>query len=55
MAASPEIVTRLPKSSLSVRTVTYLNDPMIAAESTGIPSTEKDHAVVAGTSHPGID
>jgi hypothetical protein len=27
MEASPEIVTRLPKLSLSVRTVTYLNDP----------------------------
>ena len=48
--ASPEIVTRLPKSSLSVRTVTYLNDPSITTENTP-PSTEKDHAVVAGTSH----
>ena len=51
MEASPEIVTRLPKSSLSVRTVTYLNDPMIDAESTGNPVTEKDHTVVAGKSH----
>jgi len=49
--ASPEIVARLPKSSLSVRTVTYLNDPTIATANTDPPSTEKDHAVVAGTSH----
>jgi len=51
MEVSPEIVTRLPKSSLSVRTVTYLNDPSITTENTPPPSTEKDHAVVAGTSH----
>jgi hypothetical protein len=51
MQVSPEIVTRLPKSSLSVRTVTYLNDPSITTENTPSPSTEKDHAVVAGSSH----
>jgi hypothetical protein len=50
MKASPEIVTRLPKSSVSVRTVTYLNNPSIATESTPSPSNEKDHTVVAGTS-----
>jgi len=49
--ASPEIVTRLPKSSLSVRTVTYINNPSIATTNTHHPSTEKDHAVVIGTSH----
>jgi hypothetical protein len=51
MEASPEIVTRLPKSSLSVRTVTYLNDPSITTENTRSPSTEKDHSVGAGSSH----
>jgi hypothetical protein len=51
MEASPEIVTRLPKSSLTVRTVTYLNDPSITTENSPSPSTEKDHAVVAGSSH----
>src|SRR5271155_2200877 len=40
MEASPEIVMRLPKSSLSVRTVTYLNDPSITTENTPPPSTE---------------
>jgi len=51
--ASPEIVTRLPKSSLSVRTVTYFNNSSIATTNTDPPSTttEKDHAVVAGISH----
>jgi hypothetical protein len=46
--ASPEIVTRLPRSAMSVRTVTYLNNSEIANANAETVSTEKDHPVVAG-------
>ena len=48
--ASPEIVSRLPKSTMSVRTITYLNDPEILKESTLTPSNGREHAVVVGIS-----
>jgi hypothetical protein len=50
MEALPNLVTRLPRSVNSVRTVTYLNEPMVGDENTDACAPEKDHAVVAG--HP---
>jgi len=58
IVASSNLVTRLPQSSNSVRTVTYLNEPVIEDLSTEISAPEVEHAVVAvgGTFdhlHPG--
>ena len=46
--APPEFVTRLPRSTMSVRTVTYVNNSEIANTNIETVSMEKDHPVVAG-------
>lgn len=48
ITASPNIVTRLPRSSNSVRTVTYLNAPTTEESEPGSLLEGKDHPVVAG-------
>jgi hypothetical protein len=45
----PEMVTRLPKSSFSVRTVAYLSTPKEIQTEVSEPSQGKDHPVVAGS------
>lgn len=42
------MVTRLPRSSLSVRTVTYLSDPKTVDAEIAASSPSKEHEVVAG-------
>lgn len=49
MLGLPEIVARLPKSSMSVRIMTYLNNPGIVDTNTEVSSAVKDHPVVAGS------
>lgn len=46
--ASPNIVTRLPRSVNSVRTVTYLNDGVVDNPDAYVSTSERDHEVVAG-------
>ena len=50
IVASPEIVKRLPKSTMSFQTVTYRNGPEKASSDTDASSIGKDHPVVAGRS-----
>ena len=45
---SPNIVTRLPRSVNSVRTVTYLNDGVVDNPEAYVSTSERDHQVVAG-------
>ena len=49
MLGSPEIVARLPKSTISVQIMTYLNNPEIVDMNTWMSSVGKDHPVVAGS------